>query len=83
MKLGAFYNKFGNVVEATKLYQIAVNINDQNIECLINLAQLIVEDDSVKAKELCKKIIEIDPNYYQAYHFFIIRFQQFFRRTPF
>jgi cellulose synthase operon protein C len=61
-----FYERF-NPVDASKLYQEALEIDPKNAQAMLGLAQIMGDNYDPKANDLAAKALEADPKLYQAH----------------
>jgi cellulose synthase operon protein C len=61
-----FYERF-NPVDASKLYQEALEIDPKNAQAMLGLAQIMGDNYDPKANDLAAKALEADPRLYQAH----------------
>ncbi len=61
-----FYERF-NPVDASKLFQEALEIDPKNAQAMLGLAQIMGDNYDPKANDLATKALEADPKLYQAH----------------
>lgn len=60
----------GDLVEATKLFNKAIDIDPKNVDAINNLAYILYDNKNYdSAISLYKKSAEINPNYFYTYHY--------------